>query len=101
MFSTIRQFESLASHKLEGMENLISDFRRIIHDFRGKRHPLLAYQNNKFDRDYVEFNVKISDLESFASCNAFSTGILHFSNNERLNCSNFERSSSKSIFFGV
>ena len=64
MFSTIRQFESLASHKLEGMENLISDFRRIIHDFRGRRHPLLAYQNNKFDRDYVEFNVKISDLES-------------------------------------
>ena len=64
MFSTIRQFESLASHKLEGMENLISDFRRIIQDFRTKRHPLLAYQNNKFDRDYVEFNVKISDLES-------------------------------------
>ena len=64
MFSTIRQFESLASHKLEGMENLISDFRRIILDFRGRRHPLLAYQNNKFDRDYVEFNVKISDLES-------------------------------------
>ncbi|CAM9398292.1 unnamed protein product, partial [Ectocarpus sp. 12 AP-2014] len=24
---------------------------------------LLAYHNNKFDRDYVEFNVKISDLE--------------------------------------
>ena len=64
MFSTIRQFESLASHKLEGMESLISDFRRIIADFRAKRHPLLAYQNNKFDRDYVEFNVKISDLES-------------------------------------
>ena len=64
MFSTIRQFESLASHKLEGMESLIADFRRIIADFRSKRHPLLAYQNNKFDRDYVEFNVKISDLES-------------------------------------
>lgn len=45
------------------MEGLIDKFHSIVKDFRLKRHDLLAYHNNKFDRDYVEFNVKISDLE--------------------------------------
>lgn len=45
------------------MEDLIDQFHSIVKDFRLKRHDLLAYHNNKFDRDYVEFNVKISDLE--------------------------------------
>lgn len=45
------------------MEGLIDQFHAIVKDFRLKRHDLLAYHNNKFDRDYVEFNVKISDLE--------------------------------------
>lgn len=45
------------------MEGLIDQFHSIVKDFRLKRHDLLAYHNNKFDRDYVEFNVKISDLE--------------------------------------
>ena len=63
MFSTIHQFKSLGSHKLEGMEGLISTFHGIIDEFRSKRHDLLDYHNNKFDRDYVEFNVHISDLE--------------------------------------
>jgi len=63
MFSTIHQFKSLGSHKLEGMEGLISTFHGIIDEFKGKRHDLLDYHNNKFDRDYVEFNVHISDLE--------------------------------------
>ncbi|GLE09149.1 hypothetical protein PINS_up020740 [Pythium insidiosum] len=27
------------------------------------QHDLLDYKNNRFDRDYVEFNVRISDLE--------------------------------------
>ncbi|CAM9192009.1 unnamed protein product [Choristocarpus tenellus] len=63
MFSTIDQFNSLSENKLEGMEGLIDQFHSIVREFRLKRHDLLAYHNNKFDRDYVEFNVKISDLE--------------------------------------
>ena len=63
MFSTIQQFKSLASHNMEGMENLISNFFKIIDNFRAKRHDLLNYHNNQFDRDFVEFNVKISELE--------------------------------------
>jgi len=63
MFSTIDQFTSLSQNKLEGMESLINQFHSIVKEFRLKRHDLLDYHNNKFDRDYVEFNVKISDLE--------------------------------------
>jgi dynein heavy chain, axonemal len=63
MFSTIDQFTALSRNRLEGMEGLVAHFATIVRDFRYKRHDLLAFGNNKFDRDYVEFNVKISDLE--------------------------------------
>jgi len=63
MFSTIDQFTSLSKNKLEGMESLIDQFHQIKREFRSKEHDLLDYHNNKFDRDYVEFNVRISDLE--------------------------------------
>ena len=58
MFSTIDQFKSLSVNKLEGMEQLIARFHQIVKEFRGKGHDLLDYHNNKFDRDYVEFNVE-------------------------------------------
>jgi len=64
MFSTIDQFNSLSKNKLEGMEKLIELFHQIVKDFRLKRHDLLAYHKNNFDRDYVEFNVKITELEA-------------------------------------
>jgi dynein heavy chain len=64
MFSTIDQFNSLSKNKLEGMERLIEQFHLIVKEFKLKRHDLLDYHNNKFDRDYVEFNVKITDLEA-------------------------------------
>lgn len=64
MFSTIDQFNSLSKNKLEGMEKLIDQFHHIVREFKLKRHDLLDYHNNKFDRDYVEFNVKITDLEA-------------------------------------
>jgi dynein heavy chain, axonemal len=63
MFSTIQQFRTLASHKLEGMEDLLSTFDELASQFRGKGHDLLDYNNGKFDRDYVEFNVGIANLE--------------------------------------
>lgn len=64
MFSTIDQFNVLANNKLEGMEPLVDEFMNIKQDFRSKNHDLLEYNNNKFDRDYVEFNGRISDLEA-------------------------------------
>jgi dynein heavy chain len=68
MFGTIHQFKALAKHKMEGMEGLITEFFKIIDGFKAKRHDLLGYHNNQFDRDYVEFNVKISELEGTVLC---------------------------------
>jgi len=64
MFSTTQQFQSLAEHKMEGMETLLESFFVITKEFRMKGHDLLDYHNNTFDRDYVEFNVRISELEA-------------------------------------
>jgi dynein heavy chain len=64
MFSTIHQFRSLSKHRFDGMEQLVLNFKSIMEEFRNKRHDLLDFLNNRFDRDYVEFNVRISDLES-------------------------------------
>ncbi|KAF1322417.1 Dynein heavy chain, outer arm, partial [Globisporangium splendens] len=63
MFSTIHQFRSLALHSLEGIDTLLASFNTIIHKLEANKHDLLGYHNNKFDRDYVEFNIQISDLE--------------------------------------
>jgi len=64
MFQTIHQFTSLSQHRFDGMEPLVKTFKTILEEFQIKRHDLLDFQNNRFDRDYVEFNVRISDLES-------------------------------------
>merc|ERR1711871_1832880 len=64
MFSTIYQFQSLGQHRFDGMELLTDSFNQIMNEFRNKRHDLLDFHHNRFDRDYVEFNVRISDLES-------------------------------------
>lgn len=63
MFTTIDQFNSLPMNKLDGLNTIIIQFNNIIKDFKLKRHDLLEYYSHKFDRDYVEFNAKIIDLE--------------------------------------
>ena len=63
MFSTIHQFRSLSMHRFDGMERLIQSFNSILDEFRNKRHDLLDFHQNRFDRDYVEFNVRIAELE--------------------------------------
>jgi dynein heavy chain len=63
LFTTINQFQTLSINMLEGMEPLIDRFFEIQSEFRSRNHDLLDYHNNKFDRDYVEFNVHITDLE--------------------------------------
>ena len=63
LFTIVRQFNSLAKHKLEDMDKLIEDFNSLIESFKNQRHDLLDYTNNNFDRRFVEFNVDVSKLE--------------------------------------
>lgn len=45
------------------MDKLTSKFESIIEGFKKNRHDLLDTSQNKFDRDWVEFNVEISKLD--------------------------------------
>ena len=54
----------LASHNVEGMEGLMARFRQIVDEFTRKPYELLDYQKGQFDRDYLEFNANIHELES-------------------------------------
>lgn len=64
MFSKIAQFENLAQEKIEGMEIILAKFRRLCVETQSHRSDLLAFSDSTFDRDYVEFNHRIIDLEN-------------------------------------
>jgi len=64
MFTTIQQFSSLANHEIEGMDNLIKSFIQIVDEFKRKPYDLLDYTKNTFDRDFLEFNVNVAELET-------------------------------------
>ena len=83
MFSTMQQFKSLAQQKFEGLEPLLTTFTEICRQFRNKGHDLLDFHSNRFDRDYVDFNVKMNELES---------SLQHFINRSFENISSIEQS---------
>lgn len=59
-----RQFSTLANHEIEGMDNLIKSFIQIVEEFKRKPYDLLDYSRNAFDRDFLEFNVNVAELET-------------------------------------
>jgi dynein heavy chain len=42
---------------------VIKSFYQIVDDVKRKPYDLLDYTRNQFDRDYLELNVNIHDLE--------------------------------------
>lgn len=45
------------------MEPLLDGFKSAVMMFRVKGHNLLDYHSNRFDRDFVDFNVRVGELE--------------------------------------
>jgi dynein heavy chain len=64
LFTTIHQFSSLADHNIEGMDLLIKNFFTLVDEFKRKPYDLLDYSKNAFDRDFLEYNVNIAELET-------------------------------------
>lgn len=64
LFGTIQQFRTLERHNLEGIGNILQTFYGYVNSFKKKNHKLLDYHNNTFDRDFVEFNVDVSSVET-------------------------------------
>ena len=63
LFTTIPQFSKIASHNLEGLEPMIKTFFVMAEDLKKKNYDLLDFTNNKFDRDFLEFNVNVGELD--------------------------------------
>ena len=64
LFSTIKQFKTLEKHNLENITPILVSFQNYVNMFKKKNHKLLDFNNNTFDRDFVEFNVDVSSVET-------------------------------------
>lgn len=64
LFSTIKQFKTLEKHNLENIQPIVAQFNTFVKSFQKKNHKLLDFNNNTFDRDFVEFNVDVSSVET-------------------------------------
>lgn len=64
LFSTIKQFKTLEKHNLENINPIVVSFGNYVNTFKKKNHKLLDFNNNTFDRDFVEFNVDVSSVET-------------------------------------
>ena len=65
MLNTIAIFEQLGKNKhIDGLDVLIKKFFKVVEEFKRKPYDLLEYQQNQFDRDFLEFSVAVHDLES-------------------------------------
>jgi dynein heavy chain len=49
---------------LEGIQSILDTFYSIVNLFKKKGHRLLDFHHNMFDRDFVEFNVDVSTVET-------------------------------------
>ena len=49
---------------LVGLENFHSRFQRAVEEIRNKPYDLLDMESTQFDRDILEFNVNVNDLEN-------------------------------------
>jgi len=54
----------LEKHNLEGITPILDTFDKYVATFKKKNHKLLDYNSNTFDRDFVEFNVGVSSVET-------------------------------------
>ena len=59
------QFSAMARHThIDGMGMVTTGFELIVEEIRRKPYDLLDASKDQFDRDFLEFNVNINDLEA-------------------------------------
>jgi len=64
LFTTIKQFEDIKKHKLDSMEIIENKYDTYLENFKQKTGKLLEFQKTQFDKDYVAFNLAISEIEN-------------------------------------
>jgi len=76
MFSTVNHFSQMQSQLVEGMGAALSKFKEIVKEFSRKPYDLLDPFKDQFDRDYLDFQSAIHDVETLLQGfidNAFET----------------------------
>lgn len=48
---------------IAGLETLLRRFQKVVEEIKNKPYNLLEFEKTQFDRDFLEFNVHINDLE--------------------------------------
>jgi len=64
LFMTIKQFKTLSKHNLENIDPILRSFDAVQEKLKKQFHDLLNYTENTFDRDFVEFNVGVANVET-------------------------------------
>jgi dynein heavy chain len=64
LFTTIKQFEDIKRHKLDSMESIENKYDDQLETFKQRTGKLLEFQKTQFDKDYVAFNLAISEIEN-------------------------------------
>ena len=64
MFATAHQFAQLAqSTHIQGVADVLAKFWEVVEDLKRRPYDLLDYSRTQFDRDLLEWDVHINDLE--------------------------------------
>jgi dynein heavy chain len=64
MFSSLQQYLMLKDSEVDGMEELVLEYGNLLTGFQKKNHDLFDFENTVFERDFVEFMMKNSEIES-------------------------------------
>lgn len=64
LFTTIKQFEDIKRYKLDSMEMVERSYDEQLQKFKDKTSRLLDFNNSKFEKEYVQFNLSVSEIEN-------------------------------------
>eukprot|EP00466_Bigelowiella_natans_P018588 jgi/Bigna1/50235/estExt_Genewise1.C_710023 len=64
MFSAMEQYKLFKDHHIDGIDTILTEFNQVVRDFSLREHDLLDYNNSAFERDFVEFNMMNSRVET-------------------------------------
>ncbi len=64
MFSAVEQYKLFTDFHVDKTEGIVKRFDAVIRDFRLREHDLLDYTNSAFERDFVQFNMLNSRIET-------------------------------------
>lgn len=63
LFTTIDQFSQFSRQNVDGMLEIVQSFQNLTTIFKEKKYNLLDLAKTTFDRDFIDFNAAVAELE--------------------------------------